>query len=152
MKDGISHEELLVRFLDGSLSSSEEAELMQLLEQDSSVRESLRAMSEQAIAVADLERTSVAVRAETARQPQREPDVDEHAFMRGFLRVSFKFVLPLAALITLTTVALQEIVSKEPAPFLKISKVSSASHLHTALGKIVDLGINMHVREGDTVE
>ena len=92
MKDGISHEELLVRFLDGSLSSSEEAELMQLLEQDSSVRESLRAMSEQAIAVADLERTSVAVRAETARQPQREPDVDEHAFMRGFLRVSFKFV------------------------------------------------------------
>ena len=55
-------------------------------------------------------------------------------------------------MITLTTVALQEIVSKEPAPFLKISKVSSASHLHTALGKIVDLGINMHVREGDTVE
>jgi len=153
MKDEISHEELLVRFLDGSLSPSEEAELMQLLEQDSSARELLREMSEQAIAVADLERTSVAVRAETARQPQRESDVDEHAFMRGFLRVSFKFVLPLAALITLTTVALQEIVSKEPAPFLKISKVSSASHLHTALGKIEDqLEINMPVREGDTVE
>ena len=55
MKDGISHEELLVRFLDGSLSPSEEAELMQLLKQDTSARESLREMSEQAIAVADLE-------------------------------------------------------------------------------------------------
>ena len=153
MKDGISQEELLVRFLDGSLSPSEEAELMQLLEQDSSARESLREMSEQVIAVADLERTSVAVRAETARQPQREPNVDEHAFMRGFLRVSFKFVLPLAALVTLTTVVLQEIISKEPATFLKISKVSSASHLHTALGKIEDqLEVNMPVREGDTVE
>ena len=126
---------------------------MQLLEQDSSARESLREMSEQVIAVADLERTSVAVRAETARQPQREPNVDEHAFMRGFLRVSFKFVLPLAALVTLTTVVLQEIISKEPATFLKISKVSSASHLHTALGKIEDqLEVNMPVREGDTVE
>ena len=153
MKDGISQEELLVRFLDGSLSPSEEAELMQLLEQDSSARESLREMSEQVIAVADLERTSVAVRAETARQPQREPNVDEHAFMRGFLRVSFKFVLPLAALVTLTTVVLQEIISKEPATFLKISKVSSASHLNTALGKIEDqLEVNMPVREGDTVE
>ena len=153
MKDGISQEELLVRFLDGSLSPSEEAELMQLLEQDSSARESLREMSEQVIAVADLERTSVAVRAETARQPQREPNVDEHAFMRGFLRVSFKFVLPLAALVTLTTVVLQEIISKEPATFLKISKVSCASHLHTALGKIEDqLEVNMPVREGDTVE
>jgi len=153
MKDGISQEELLVRFLDGSLSPSEEAELMQLLEQDSSARESLREMSEQVIAVADLERTSVAVRAETARQPEREPNVDEHAFMRGFLRVSFKFVLPLAALVTLTTVVLQEIISKEPATFLKISKVSSASHLHTALGKIEDqLEVNMPVREGDTVE
>ena len=126
---------------------------MQLLEQDSSARESLREMSEQVIAVADLERTSVAVRAETARQPEREPNVDEHAFMRGFLRVSFKFVLPLAALVTLTTVVLQEIISKEPATFLKISKVSSASHLHTALGKIEDqLEVNMPVREGDTVE
>jgi hypothetical protein len=153
MKRKAPYEELLLRFLDGSLDSSEEAEVIQVLEQNPSAREWLRDISEQAIAVADLERTGAAMRAQSTSQTNAVPSVDEHAFLRGFLQVSFKFVLPVAALIALLAVLISGIVSKDPEPFLKILKVSRASHIYTALGKIEDqLESNMPISEGDTVE
>ncbi len=153
MKGKPPYEELLIRFLDGSLNSSEEVEVVQLLENNASAREYLRDISEQAIAVADLERTGAAIKAQSANQSKPVAEVDEHAFMRGFLQVSFKFVLPIAALVVLLAVLYKGILSKEPEPFLKISKVSSASHIYTAFGTIEDqLESDMPIREGDTVE
>jgi hypothetical protein len=153
MKGETPYEELLVRFLDGSLDASGEAEVVQLLEQNPAARELLREISEQAVAVADLERTGLAMRAQSANPSPPVADVDEHAFMRGFLQVSFKFVLPIAALIALLAVVINGIISKDSAPFLKISKVSSISHIYTAYGKIEDhLESNMPIRVGDTIE
>lgn len=57
MKKAESYHELLLRYLDGTLSSDEEAEVAELLRSNSEARAFLRDVAEQAVTVADVERT-----------------------------------------------------------------------------------------------
>jgi len=56
MKDAESHEELLLRYLDGDLPPEEEAQVVELLRYDPQARAFLRDVAEQAVTIADMER------------------------------------------------------------------------------------------------
>ncbi|MHC4431667.1 MAG: FecR domain-containing protein [Planctomycetota bacterium] len=56
MKDSESHQELLLRFLDGNLLPEEKAQVDDLLRYDPDARAFLREVAEQAVTVADVER------------------------------------------------------------------------------------------------
>lgn len=69
MKDAESHQELLLRYLDGNLLSEEEAQVTDLLCRDPEARAFLREVAEQAVTVADVERVEERQRRELeARQ------------------------------------------------------------------------------------
>ncbi|MHA2315363.1 MAG: hypothetical protein ACXACF_08825, partial [Candidatus Hermodarchaeia archaeon] len=69
MKDAESYQELLLRYLDGNLLPEEEAQVADLLRRDPQAREFLRAVAEQAVTAADMERIEVRQRGELdARQ------------------------------------------------------------------------------------
>jgi ferric-dicitrate binding protein FerR (iron transport regulator) len=57
MNEDNSYQELLLRYLDGTLCSDEEAQVAELLRSDAQARTFLRDVAEQAVTVADVERT-----------------------------------------------------------------------------------------------
>ncbi len=69
MKDAESHQELILRYLDGNLLPEEEARIADLLRCDPEARAFLREVAEQAVTVADMERVEERRRGELeARQ------------------------------------------------------------------------------------
>ena len=58
MKDAESHQELLLRYLDGNLGSGEEAQVAELLRADPEARAFIRDIAEQAVTLADVERVA----------------------------------------------------------------------------------------------
>ena len=66
MNDAQSHQELLVRYLDGNLRQEEEAQVADLLRSDPVARAFLREVAEQAVTVADVERAEQGRRTELA--------------------------------------------------------------------------------------
>jgi hypothetical protein len=153
MNDKAPHEELIIRFLDGSLSPAEVKEVSQMLEENFTARDFLRDLSEQAVAVADLERTGLAVQDQSNSAAISNLEKDDQAFLKSFLQISFKWVLPIAALITLLAVIVKDVIHKDPTSLLKISKLSSVCHIFTAHGTIVDTpDVLMPILEGDTIE
>ena len=153
MNEKSPYEELLIRFLDGGMSSAEEDKVLRLLEENRIARDCLRDLSEQAVAVADLERIRVEARHQSGGRVDSFADGDDQVFLRRFLQVSFKFVLPIAALITLLALVVKGMMFGDTEPFLRIAKVSSVCHLYSAHGTIEDHPkTNMPIMEGDTVE
>ena len=82
MKDEHTDHELLLRYLDGALSPTEERDVAHLLRREPNARAFLRLVAEQAVAVADLERAEAgrtwtlahsqcASREQTALSPER---------------------------------------------------------------------------------
>ncbi|MHC4496426.1 MAG: hypothetical protein ACYSYM_11460, partial [Planctomycetota bacterium] len=56
MKNAESHQELLLRYLDGNFLPEEEARIAELLRRDPQARAFLREVAEQAVTFADMER------------------------------------------------------------------------------------------------
>jgi len=89
MKDAESHEELLLRYLDGNLPPEEEAQVVKLLRYDPQARAFLRDVAEQAVTIADMER--VEERRGGALEARRDWEGDRHKVLGRIGRPDDRF-------------------------------------------------------------
>ncbi|MDG1892955.1 MAG: FecR domain-containing protein, partial [Verrucomicrobiota bacterium] len=148
-----SHDALLIRYLDGALDARQEREVQDLLKRSPEARASLRSMSELAVSAADLAGTRAVTSDLRGRGAERLQLPLEKTFMESFLKITFKQVLPLVALIAMLVVVVQTLLSPSPVRRLSIEEVSSACQIFTAHGSVQNtLDRGMVIAEGDTIE
>jgi len=124
--------------------------MQQRLKEDPDLRACLRELSEQAVILADMERTQDAV-GEKATSLQTTQVGSEPGSRQGSLR--WRNLLPIAALIALSAIVLQGMFGKENAPQLSISQLSSACQLFGVQGAVKDdLEVGMPIVAGETIE
>jgi len=150
MKPNDSQHELLLRYLDGRMTPDERRRVAEWLRSDAAAREFLRTVSEQAVMVADLER-SAAGRKE-AFHP-RQVVVEQR---RKILPVNFhvwqSWLAAAAAVVVLAAVAFQ-FRSKHRPGLLRVTKVTGSSQYFGSKGKIENtLTSGTSLGAGDTLE
>ncbi len=89
MKDAESHEELILRYLDGNLTPQEQARVADLLRCDPEARAFLRDVAEQAVTIADMER--VEERRGGALEARRDWEGDRHKVLGRIGRPDDRF-------------------------------------------------------------
>lgn len=97
MSEAMENHELLLRHLDGGLSAGEQARVAELLRTDPEARAFLREIAEQAVGVAELERTEQAGRGEVGL---RSFPPDDSRFVRGRF-ADWRWITAIAAAVML---------------------------------------------------
>ena len=155
MNEESSQLEILIRYLDGTCSSSEEEAVVEMLKREPTARQLLSELCEQAVSVADLGRThAVAHGKETLRfQTSKAPVVAVPSLHRKIGGKAAVFA-GLAALLLIAGISWKEMFgAKESKPRLTISGSNSACQILTRFGQVdTRLEKGRPIQIGETLE
>ncbi len=151
--DQLNHE-LIFRHLDGRLSPEQQAEFAQLLRVDASARAYLREVAEQAVMVAELERTAAC--REQSAQPASFPKQPKKSPSAKVIAVDFRTwqwrLAAAAALALLIGFAFRLLPTSRPG-LVQVSKVTGSGQLFGANGRVQNaLTAGTVLGIGDTLE
>ena len=143
--------ELLLRYLDGRLTSEERLRVAELLRTDSQARAFLREVAEQAVMVADLEQIALARQEELHSRPV-SPAVQGHKIVPVRFR-SWRWGVAAAVMLTLLAVFAYQLVPAFKPGMVRVSKVTGSSQFFGSKGKSENmLTPGASLGAGDTLE
>ncbi len=132
-------QQLLLRYLDGQLGPEEESQLADLLRDDPEARAFLRDVAEQAVVVADLERTEQRRREESETQQDRTGD-RRMSPTPGARLARWSWAIAAAAVVVL----IATVYSQRPSPQQPIEKIAKITGLSGSLQWTGDGGRVFH--------
>jgi len=142
---------LLLRHLDGHLTQDERLRVAELLRTDPEARAFLRAVAEQAVMVADLERVKLGRQEELHPRPLRPTNQGRRILPVRFR--SWRWGVAAAASVTLLAVFASQLVPTTKPGIVRVSKVTGSSQYFGSKGraeKALTTGISLGA--GDTLE
>jgi len=154
MTDDTSQIEKLMRFLDGTCSESEEQAVNEWLKTDAAARQLLSDLCEQAVSVADLERTHVAAQGGSARF-QNVADVPKINKTSSSKRIGkLPMAFGAAAVLLVVGVWVKGMIDPpSSSPILSISGSNSACQILTRFGQLdTQLEHGRFIEPGETLE
>ena len=150
MSPNDSQHELLLHYLDGRVTPEERLRVAELLRSDAAARGFLRAVSEQAVMVADLER--IAAGREEALHPRQAAAEQRRKIVPVNFRAWQWRVAAAAVLVLLTVFAFQFRQNAKPG-IARVSKVTGSSQYFGSKGKVENaLTAGTSLGAGDTLE
>ncbi|MFO0914463.1 MAG: hypothetical protein U0795_15995 [Pirellulales bacterium] len=152
MNDRASHREQLLRYLNGQLDGHELRQLEELLRTDPDVRTMLRELAEQAVMIADLERSTL-VRSATKHSPTGLV-IPPRPTSRRWTQL----MIPIAATLAVVAAGYMVMAALRPIPGghqagLRVSRVTGSSQVFGARGTVQDLlDVGAILHAGDAVQ
>lgn len=151
MKQNDSLHELLLRHLDGHLTQDERLRVAELLRTDPEARAFLRAVAEQAVMVADLERVKLGRQEELHPRSLRPADQGRKILPVRFR--SWRWDAAAAAVVALLAVFASQAVPTNKPGIVRVSKVTGSSQFFGSKGKNENaLTAGTSLGAGDTLE
>lgn len=146
-----SHRELLLRYLDGQLSTEQSAHVGEWLRTDAGARSFLREVAEQAVMVVDLER--IALSRETALRPRSTPLAKPGSTGVPVRSLAWRWGLVAAAAVGLLALALYSLAPTGASGSIRVARVTGSSQYFGANGSIENaLRTGALLGVGDTLE
>ncbi len=151
MNPNDSPHELLLRHLDGRLTPDERLRVAELLRTDPEARAFLRAVAEQAVMVADLER--VALGRQEELHLRRPRPADQRRKIRPVHFRSWRWGVAAAAVVALLAVLAFQLIPANQPGMVRVSKVTGSSQSFGAKGRAEKaLATGTSLGAGDTLE